>query len=247
MNLPVSEARDIILTDDQIAKERDQLVGHWKAAVAKRRDWTTYAPIKSIFSIVNGTPSPRASRNPIRDLLREFHNELGYKALNGGLCAGAIFRTQSFIDTRPRIGSKHGQTVHIEHTVPVCVLDSELKKLKFLDHSETLVWVLKHSVATAFRKSDEAKYLKGVRNTTNAFSPNPNEENKPFLRYKQLFADNGVVWNVFDREKIEPNRFTFDDHVDVIVRLLRHVGAEQRLIDSLCATCCEDGDFLAAR
>lgn len=219
------------MTKAKIAEERIELISHWTCAVTKRRDWTTFSQIENIFSILNGAPSHRKSAFPIRDLLREFHNQLGYKALNGGLCAGAIFRTQSFMDTQPRIGSKLGQTVHIEHTVPVCVLDAELKTRNFSHYAEVLAWLLKHSVATAFRKSDETQYLKGVKNTTNAFHPASSEWNKPFLRYKELFADGGSVWNVFDGQMIEPERFTFGDHADIIVRLLRHVGAEERLIN----------------
>ncbi|MET4481603.1 hypothetical protein [Bradyrhizobium sp. F1.13.3] len=204
------------MSNDQTAKERDQLLNHWRTAIAKRRDWTTFHQIESIHSILSGAPSPRRSKFPIRDLLREFHNQLGYKALNGGLCAGAILRTQSFMDTNPRIGSKLGQTVHIEHTVPVCVLESEIKKRKFSDSTEALAW-----------------YLAGVRDSTDALNPVSDEWDKPFMRYKTLFSDGGIVWNVFDGEQVEPTRFTFDDHVDIVARLLRHVGAEDSLVGIL--------------
>jgi hypothetical protein len=220
-----------VVTEEQIENERGELIGQWRKAVEVRRDWSTLSQITNILSIVSGVPSSRLSRYPVRDLLREFHNILGYKALNGGLCAGSIFRTQSFIITQPRIGSKDGQTVHIEHTVPICILEFELKKRRFFDAAELLVWLLKHSVATAFRKGDEKKYLKGVSKTTNALDPHSSEQNKPFLRYKQLFADHGLVWNVFDKKEVEADRFTFDDHIDVVARLLKRVGAEKSLLD----------------
>src|ERR1700687_4869601 len=116
------------------------------------------------------------------------------------------------MDTNPRIGSKLGQTVHIEHTVPVCVLETEIKKRKFSDSTEALAWLLRHSIATGFRKSDEVKYLARVKDSTDALNPASREWNKPFMRYKDLFSDKGTVWNVFDGEKVEPTRFTFDDH-----------------------------------
>jgi hypothetical protein len=52
-----------------------------------------------------------------------FMTSLGPKAKGplkqGGLCAGAIFRTRAFIETEQRSGSKVDQSVHIEHTFPI--------------------------------------------------------------------------------------------------------------------------------
>jgi hypothetical protein len=59
------------------------------------------------------------------DNLRKFHDQLGWQAWGklekGGLCAGTIFRTRDFIQIKQaeRCGSRNGQTVHIEHTVPI--------------------------------------------------------------------------------------------------------------------------------
>ncbi|MCK1519302.1 hypothetical protein [Bradyrhizobium sp. 17] len=93
---------------------------------------------------------------------------------------------------------------------------------------DALSWLLKHFVATAFRKGDDKKYLKGVHRTTDAFD---NGE-RPFMRYKQLLDDGGVVWNVFDHQMVD-KEFNFVLHLEVVIRLLEHVIAEKSFIRAI--------------
>jgi hypothetical protein len=80
--------------------------------------------------IFDASQGNEAALQSLNSRLRQFHDKLGFKAKEslkqGGLCAGAIFRTQRFIATQERSGAKKGpeKTVHIEHTVPVAVLAS---------------------------------------------------------------------------------------------------------------------------
>ena len=154
------------------------------------------------------------------------------KAVKGGMCAGAIFRTQAFMQTAERIGTKKGQTIHIEHTVPIAELDREIRKRKFDDETDALSWLLKHSVTTAFH-FDQKRYLVGVSSTSEAFRSLSLKLHKPFLRYSKLFEDNEAVWNVFDMKLIEPDRFTFDDHIDIVIRLLIEAKAERSVVGEI--------------
>jgi hypothetical protein len=49
-----------------------------------------------------------------------------------------------------------------------------------------------------------------------------------FYRSHSLMRDpvsaNRVIWNVFDRKKVDPDVFTFDDHFEIICLLLNEVG-----------------------
>jgi hypothetical protein len=153
---------------------------------------------------------------------------------DGGLCAGALFRTQSFIETDARSGSRKQKTqnVHIEHTVPIKVLRDKLRECVFSSDAEALVWLLKHSVATAFQIV-EKEALKGVSSSTKAFDPTSDEYRKPFLRYKNLLANGGRIWNVYDATVILPNQLTFDLHLQIIVRLLVEAKVERETLNTI--------------
>jgi hypothetical protein len=220
------------MTRDQADEERGQLLAHWKGLLERCPDWTTTNRFYQIEKITEGQSSTQAP-----DWLRAFHNKLGFKALGtlskGGLCAGAIFRTQSFMNTKNRIGSRSGQSVHIEHTVPICVLREQIQSRSFSNYSETLVWILKHSVTTAFNHC-ETEHLKGMHIATKAFDRMlPEQKNKPFLRYKALFDSKGEVWNVLTGEPIKPDRFTFNDHIEAVIQLLNTAGASRTLVNQI--------------
>jgi hypothetical protein len=106
----------------ELENERKQLLDHWKKRLQKNPDWISdeLRQVQRIFSASNGEESAQKS---LGSYLRQLHDKLGYKAKgslsDGGLCAGAIFRTQRFIHTNNRNGSKAGQSVHIEHTFPI--------------------------------------------------------------------------------------------------------------------------------
>jgi len=226
------------MIEQQIADERKQLINHWKKLLAKRPNW-----VANNFSQVKNIASLRATTPPVSDVsvstwLRRFHDQLGYMAKgqlkDGGLCAGAIFRTQSFIETEGRSGSRKlkTQNVHIEHTIPVKVLRDKIRECTFTSDTEALVWLLKHSIATAFQ-FDEKETLTGVSSSTAAFDPMSNEYQKPFLRYKGLYAKGALLWNVYDASVVLPDQLTFDVHLQIIFRLLVEAGAERETLDAI--------------
>lgn len=204
--------------DEQILEqEREQLISCWSAI-------DRAVLLKKIRRIIAEDATPRR-----RHLIRELHNELGFRAEQRGrkntqLCAGSIFRTEQFIRTEKRIGNKNGRTVHIEHTVPICVLDGQFQSIPGqIDEKGALEWFFKHSVATAFHVN-EVQHLRGVHRNTNAFLPESPDHQKPFLRYRALFQNRATVWNVLDGSKIDPEQFTFDDHYSIIRNILQRVG-----------------------
>lgn len=211
----------------ELENERKQLIDHWRKRVSRNPDWIVNR-LPQIVRMLQASQGDERAQRDLGSYLRQFHDKLGFKAkgsLNGGgLCAGAIFRTQAFIETTQRVGSKVGQSVHIEHTFPIRQLRAEITKRYFQDYVATLVWVLRHSVATAFQE-DEKRYLQGRSSTSHALNPTSPEYAKPFARYEKLHNAAGIVWNVFDREIVDPEKFTFQHHLDVVARLLEEAGA----------------------
>jgi hypothetical protein len=223
------------MLDEQLDRERDQLVKFWRSIITRRPNWMTdkYSQVEKIADM-GSSGAPLASS--VSSWLRQFHDKLGFKAkgseADGGLCAGAIFRTQEFMRTQSRSGSKKDQSVHIEHTVPICVLRAQVSSRSFLSYAEALAWLLKHSVATAFHYSEQAR-LGGVSRTTNAFSPKSPDYLRPFCRYKSVFSGREAIWNVFDRKPIDPQSFTFDDHIVLLLQLLHKAGAERAMLQQI--------------
>jgi hypothetical protein len=151
---------------------------------------------------------------------------------DGGLCAGAIFRTQRFIETKNRSGSKAGQSVHIEHTFPIRQLKLEITKRRFRDYVETLAWLLEHSVTTAFHE-DEKEHLIGRSSTSDALNPLSRDYLRPFARYEKLHSSAGIVWNVLDAEELDPKTFPFQQHFDLVLRLLHESGASKSMLSRI--------------
>jgi hypothetical protein len=207
----------------------------WQSVMTKRPDWTTqkYSQVQNIVDMGLDRAAPAST---VSSWLRQFHDKLGFKAkgseADGGLCAGAIFRTQSFMETGSRIGSKKGQSVHIEHTVPICVLRAQILSRSFSSYAEALTWLLKHSVTTAFHHPEQA-HLKAVSRTSEAFLPASVGYLRPFSRYGNVSALEGMVWNVFDRKLVELRSFSFDDHIATVLRLMHEAGAEPAMLQQI--------------
>lgn len=211
----------------QIDFERDQLLAQWKRAFARQSCWFTSPPpqVKRVLALET------ADRGMA---VRKFHDKLGFCAKGtlktGGLCAGAIFRTQAFIDLPQdeRSGSRATQTVHIEHTVPAGVIAGRLgAQLSDVRHTGdlSLAWLFKHSVVTAMRKGQDASFLRGVTRSTTAFDAGL-DEGKPFRRYRELFAANEIVWDVWNRKEVDPDNFTFHSHIETVLDILHEAGAD---------------------
>lgn len=221
-----------VVKPEQIERERDQLLQHWLKAFKRHPCWLS-GPPRQVVRVLSPGFQDRAMA------VRKFHDKLGFCAKGrvetGGLCAGAIFRTASFINTsqHERSGARATQTVHIEHTVPVNVIASrtEAQIANAADGADAaFAWLMKHSVTTAMRKGQDRDYLKGVGSSTTAFDEGGVDEGLPFQRYRQLFAADEVVWDVWNRAQVDPLKLTFERHIATVLSLLREAGAEASFI-----------------
>jgi hypothetical protein len=79
----------------------------------------------------------------------------------------------------------------------------------------------------------EKAHLSGVSSNSNALNPMSTEYLKPFARYKQLHSSEGIVWNVFDRERVDPQKLTFDNHIEIVLRLMKEASASEKLISDI--------------
>ncbi len=216
--------------------ERLQLLDHWAKRFKTNPDWISneLLQVREICLASNGDEQ---AQRLLKSRLRQFHDKLGFKAKQslqkGGLCAGAIFRTQAFIETEQRSGAKGaGKNVHIEHTFPVNKLEAAIKKCHFRGYTETLTWLFKHSVTTAFHEREQ-DHLSDRTRASDALVLTSAEYMKPFLRYERLHGAAGMVWNVFDGQEVDPNRFTFEDHLEIVTRLLEEAGAARTMISAI--------------
>jgi hypothetical protein len=48
-----------------------------------------------------------------------------------------------------------------------------------------------------------------------------------------MFALEQPVWNVFDQRVVEPQSFSFDDHIKLILGLLHEAGAERAMLQQI--------------
>ncbi len=206
------------MNSETLEIEREQLIGCWRRLVEKP-NWRHRFETK-IQQLGDAPTVPR---------IRSIHNDFGFRANDesrNGKCAGTIFRTELFIKTEKRIGGKtkkEPKSIHLEHIVPANVLKNELKNRSFLPIHERADFLLKHSVVTALHNKEPSDgTFKGCSRSTNSFDKSHPEYDRPFLRYRRLFDKGGVVWNVFDKIKIDEEEFTFDHHYDVVRRLLEH-------------------------
>lgn len=220
--------------DQLIEAERDQLLAHWQRVVVSRPCWFE-KPFSQVEKL-RQADSPQA-----RMLIRHFHDRLGWKAKgalrDGGLCSGAIYRTSEFmrLPQNNRRGTKVGQNVHIEHTVPIGVLHQHLNQQRRgqpLSLDVIYPWLLKYSVVTAFHyRENEA--LTGWHSRTLCFEPSSDWFSRPFRRYDGLIAEKGEIWDVFNRRKLDSRVQTFAHHMATISGLLKEAGATEQLIRQL--------------
>ena len=213
--------------DQRILKtERDQLLKAWQKFASRIRA-SSEKPYPQIQNLCD-CQHTAGNGKQIDSYLRQIHDKMGYMAKgeikNGGLCSGAIYRTEAFINTRRRIGARVGKTIHMEHTVPISSLRCQIQKGVVDTYDEMLPWILKHSVTTAF-KEGEQKYLEGYHSSTNAFDPASPEMDLPFARYKKLFANGEQIWNVFDGKDVD-TKMHFEEHEDIVNRLIGEAASE---------------------
>jgi hypothetical protein len=194
-----------------IEAEREQLIDTWKSTFADNWVSEPRAPVRALVD---------PSKDKFSMSLRHGHNLFGWKAgdtlLKRGLCSGAIYRTELFmeIEQHARCGSKGpNKNVHIEHTVPIAELNRQWITYR-QTHQPTIAvayaWTLCHSVSTAFHMS-EMGGVKGYEGKTDAFDPTSSWFNRPFMRYTKM-AVMPTIWNVLSGEKIDHQTWTFEDH-----------------------------------
>jgi hypothetical protein len=218
---------------DLLEAERVQLIATWKQAF-KGAGWMT---------------DKRAHTRRLMDpgeqkfgmAFRKSHNEFGWKASETlekfGLCSGAIYRTENFIkqDRLKRCGTKRaGQTVHIEHTVPIAELNRQWPKHlggRVPSLAETFAWVLFHSVSTAFDIVEKGD-IKGYESKNDAFLPGADDYGLPFKRYSKK-AGPLKIWNVLAREEVIWDNWTFRDHFAMVEMLFEEAGCDPEIAKSL--------------
>ena len=72
--------------------------------------------------------------------------------------------------------------------------------------------------------------------SSDALNAASTEFSKPFLRYEMLHGADGVVWNVFDGREVDPHKFTFQDHLEIVMRLLEEAGATKTMLSAIRAS-----------
>ena len=215
-----------VMDEQLLAKEHSQLLSTWRRLLSDK-DWKRKLELKAEKYLL-AVNSPASRQAAPRERLREFHNDLGYRAQpkKNGLCAGAIFRTQAFIENHLRIGKRQEQSVHLEHTVPIAALDKQLRKLHPMTNIEIAGFLIHQSVVTAFHFNEKStRTRKGYSNKTDAFDVSSADFNKPFKRYHSAIDGAGHIWNVFDKCSVDPDKFTFEHHQDVIRRIIDFCSA----------------------
>ena len=219
------------VTQRELSQEREQLRSCWERRLP-------------LFNALARTPEEiyqlqklgckKRHAAIVSSQIRQFHDKLGLKAKDtlatGGLCAGALYRTGSFIKTkqsaRSGIRKNQKQNIHIEHTVPVSALRDTILRKEKIEQPWLLWFLLKHSVATAMTN----KQKEGLPNSIHGLSSDKHYRGFPFRRYDGKLQDE--IWDVWSGRRIERDHFTFDHHLAVVINILDEVKALE-LRDSL--------------
>ncbi len=203
----------------ELERERNELLDSWRKVLSKE-GWRRKieGKIAKYFKCMSSVDD-RSKASKIRGI----HDALEYRAMKNGLCRGAIFRTEKFVTTIHRSGTKPHQTVHIEHTIPIAELDRQLRAKFFGQPEAATDFLLKFSVCTAFHMEEKSTGItQRYSSKSDAFDDDHADFERPFQRYRPLFAKPSVIWNVFDKVKVDPNTFDFDQHGEIVQRLIAH-------------------------
>jgi hypothetical protein len=156
--------------------------------------------------------------------IRHLHNRFGWQAGGGVHCAGTLYRTENFIRIadEKRCGNKKGQTIHLEHTVPIATLALEIKNISKVTPYETLMWVLEHSVITAATHEERQTIVRsGQHRSSNVFTKD-GDRGYPFRRY--CSDRHLLIWDVVNCRLVDREAFTFDCHRQNIAAVLGWAG-----------------------
>jgi hypothetical protein len=153
------------------------------------------------------------------------HNKYQWWAnAKGGVCQGTLYRSANYmaIPLNQRYGGNGDKkNVHLEHTMPGSQLGEEIRNKynQWNALTELHQFLMNFSVCTALTH-DEKKSLEsaGVNNDTN-LEFCKGLVGKPFLRYKPAVDMFGLrIFNVVTCDPINIDEFTFNDHVEMLVR-----------------------------
>ncbi len=169
----------------------------------------------------------RLHDNDIRGIdVRHMHNRFGWQAGGSTLCAGVLYRTKDFmaLPEAARCGTRAlGQTIHVEHTVPVATLARHLANADRADAVSTVLWILTRSVVTGVTDGPDGERHRMVRGGQSrqsySLTPDHADHDRPFRRYDP--ARHSPIWDVVRGEPIDPDHFTFADHRANIETALR--------------------------
>ena len=223
-----------------LSLHRDELIAVLERVIAcaggRRQKTFPNRYARAIWDIVTGREPDKWSVVPlgIKHSIRQIHDFYGWMAKPGtvGLCAGTIYRTELFtkIPLTERNGTKdkNKRTVHIEHTVPIADLERILRAnhARFHCAADLHKFLMRYSVCVAFSRKEEL--LLGTARVPTSRNDAFDGGGKlvhsfPFRRYRRLVeymeASGSEAFRVFDivhGTTIDMQRFSFDDHVDVI-------------------------------
>lgn len=211
--------------------ERKQLIETWQSAF--QTNWIT-KPRSCVRSLADPSETQFGMH------FRQTHNIFGWMAgntlKNRGLCSGAIYRSERYMSLDPlsRSGSAgprktllHLQNIHIEHTVPIAVLNNRwahYRQGKTPDLAETYAWMFIHSISTAVHMAEKGG-LRSYESKTDAFDKDHPHYRLPFQRYTHS-ATPAVIWNVLSGERIDAARWSFADHFEMIDELFAAAGCD---------------------
>lgn len=179
--------------------------------------------------------------------LRHAHDLFGWRAGGDlrrlGLCSGALYRTEAFMEIpqTARSGSKRDQNVHIEHTIPVNVLGQawlRYRSVQSRDIADIYAWLLTCSVTTAFAESQKT-CLRGCARSSFALTQGHSHHRLPFMRYMVHPGLAGQICNIVTGDRVEPLRYSFHDHLDNILGLMKQSDSGKRfaaIIGDRCRT-----------
>lgn len=227
--------------------ENNQLKKHWRGV-------STTQLIGFLKHIEDNVTLNR--HDLVNHYVRQFHGVLGYKAMgglmDGGLCAGALYRSKDFVSIgQPdRCGSKAGgrQNVHIEHTVPVSVLVSEIfaryrmwgfmQQPNARDEPDWEIWAKSslydflqtYSVTTALTLQQGHSAPRGIirRGLTRKVDTPLELNGNPFTRYVDVAyivsVSGGTGPGFAEGQCVAMDQYTFECHRKRLVSLMNDVN-----------------------
>lgn len=193
------------------------------------------APSRRSTRIFNHLKHKAPISGGIGHTIRQVHNFYGWKAANKdrGQCSGTLYRTRGYLEKPPekRDGSKGpGRNIHLEHTVPVNVLEKNLRwnceQNQQMSEQEFHRLLIDHSICTAFSHTEQnwlgQANVPHMHNGAFCNDTGARVHDYPFRRYLPLVENakkqNSTfeIYNIINGEQIDLEKFTFADHVDTL-------------------------------